>query len=524
MHKIRGSLGTGLVFGGLTIALTAALLRAQIPTGPLAHWKLDETGSNTTAADSSGNNHPGVVLNPTWTPGRIGGALSFDGANHVRVTGAPALEPTAFAVSAWVNYSLTDTSGGDVLSMGDNFGLRVQPDGAVKTYFYGGTIVGYRIAQSTTVNTRDGQWHHIVGQYNGSVLQVYVDGIKRDEKSFSDPIVYGLGTDLFLGKHGNGGGNHDFKGLIDQVRLYNHALSSSDIAALVAEGGSTTVKVLTWNLRKGRATDNSDSIATFAVADWISGTAQADILLLSAVQNDAEAMAIQDRLNVGGGTWNRYWKKSSDANEGQAILSRYDMPSLNGERDFHEISCPNDTENQVIVKAVVNVNGQPLSVFAVDQQHGGSAGLVRQCQAQAFTTWAAQFPQPRIVAGDFNAVPGDQGITTWTSAGYADGWINAISKVGYPQEGSSIGNDSSSAIFGRTLKNRIDYILTSPSMTVLEERVWLTRKAGTTCNNVASDSFLGSVCGGDCSACTYVDDKGVRPTDHIPVTAIIQLQ
>ena len=524
MHKSRSSLVSGLAFSALMIALTVVLVRAQVPTGPLAHWKLDETGSSTTAADSSGNDHPAAVLNPTWTSGKIGGALSFDGANYASVTGASSLQPAAYAVSAWVNYSQTDTNGGDVLSMGDSFGLRVQPDGSVKTYFYGGPAVGWRIAQSTSVNTKDGQWHHIVGQYNGSLLQVYVDGTKRDERSYSDSIVYTLGTDLYLGKHGNGGDKHDFNGAIDQVRLYDRALSDSEIAALVAEGGSTTVKVLTWNLRKGRATDNSDSIASFAIADFISGTAQPDILLLSAVQTDDEAKAIRDRLNVGGGTWNVYWKKSSNSGEGQAILSHYDMPSLNGEQDFHEVSCPNATENQVIVKAVVNVNGQALNVFAVDQQHGSSAGLVRQCQAQAFTTWAAQFSQPRIVAGDFNAVPGDQGITTWTSAGYSDGWLNAVSKVGYPAQGSSIGNDSSSAIFGRTLKNRIDYILTSPSMTILEGRVWLTVKAGTTCNNVASDSFLGSVCGGDCSACTYVDDKGVRPTDHVPLTAIIQLQ
>lgn len=521
--KVRYRKTLALALGGLMVALTITLVRAQVPTGPLAHWKLDETGSNTVAADDSGNGHSGTVLDPAWSAGKIGGALTFDGANQVRVVGAPALEPASYAVSAWVKYTQTDVSGGDVLSMGDNFGLRVQPDGAVKTYFYGGPTAGYRVAQSTTVNTKDGQWHHILGQYANGLLQVYVDGIKRDEKAFSDPIVYGLGADLYLGRHGNGGGNHDFNGSLDQVRLYDRALSSSEIAALVAEGGATTVKVLTWNLRKGRATDNSDSIVDFSIADFIS-TTQPDILLLSAVQNDAEAAAIQNRLNATGGTWSRYWKKSSNASEGQAILSRHDMPSLNGERDFYEVSCPNASENQVIVKAVVNVNGQALNVFAVDQQHGGSAGAVRQCQAQAFTTWAAQFPQPRIVAGDFNAVPGDQGITTWTSAGYADGWVNAASKVGYPHEGSSIGNDSSSAIFGRTLKNRIDYILTSPSLTILEARVWLTRKAGTTCNNVASDSFLGAVCGGDCSACTYVDDKGVRPTDHIPLTAIIQIQ
>jgi endonuclease/exonuclease/phosphatase family metal-dependent hydrolase len=525
MGKISLKLRERVLLSVALVGLSAGFLWAQIPAGPLAHWKLDETGANTTAADSSGNAHNGTVANPTWTAGRIGGALSFDGANSVRVSGATVLEGPSYAISAWVKYTQTDTSGGDVVSMGDNYGLRVQPDGSVKTYFYAGTSIGYRMAVSTGVNTKDGQWHHIVGQYGGGALQVYVDGVKRGDVPYSNPVVYAQGADMYLGRHGNGGTNHDFFGSIDQVRVYGRALTSADVMALLAEGGAAT-KVLTWNLRKGRATDNSDSIATFAVADWIKNTAQADILLLSAVENDLEAKSIQDRLNSGGGTWDRYWKKSSNASEGQAILSRYPMPSANGERAFHEVSCPNATENQVIVKAVVTVNGSPINVFAVDQQDGSSAGSVRQCQAQDFITWAGQFSQPRIIAGDFNSVPTDAGITTWTSSGYSDAWANAVSKIGYPQEGSSIGNDLNSAIFGRTKKNRIDYILTSPRMTVTEGRVWLTRKAGTTCNSVTSDSFIDTTapCGGDCSTCKYVDDKGVRPSDHIPVTAIIQLQ
>ncbi len=44
--------------------------------------------------------------------------------------------------------------------------------------------------------------------------------------------------------------------------------------------------------------------------------------------------------------------------------------------------------------------------------------------------------------------------------------------------------------------------------------------AGTTCNDVYSGTnggFLGPACSGDCTTCQYVEDKAVRPTDHIPV-------
>jgi len=52
---------------------------ADITTGLVGHWKFDEV-SGTTATDSSGNNNAGTLTNgPTWTAGKIGGALSFDG-------------------------------------------------------------------------------------------------------------------------------------------------------------------------------------------------------------------------------------------------------------------------------------------------------------------------------------------------------------------------------------------------------------------------------------------------------------
>jgi hypothetical protein len=55
------------------------IAHANITTGLVGHWKFDE-GSGITAGDSSGNNNTGTLTNgPTWTTGKLGGALSFDG-------------------------------------------------------------------------------------------------------------------------------------------------------------------------------------------------------------------------------------------------------------------------------------------------------------------------------------------------------------------------------------------------------------------------------------------------------------
>lgn len=510
------------------VSLAAAPVAAQAPANPRAYWKLDETGSQTTAVDSTGNGFDlQLTGNATWLSGKHNGGLGLDGiGDYASRSGATGLQTGAFAISAWVNYTTTSSRGGEVASLGDNFGLRIQPTGLVKVFFHDGPSSWQQAVSSVTTN--NGAWHHVLGQYDPAApspqLRVYVDGVLRGSAAVSTPISYTLGTDFVLGRHGGGSTLYDFNGRLDQVRIYDRALSDAEVAALSAEAP----KILTWNLRKGRATDNGDSIAAGTVSAFAKYSG-ADILLLSAVETSLEAAAIKDQLNVGGGTWDVYYMKAADPNnrEGQAIISRFTMPSLAGDREFLEVDCAaeGDTENQVIVKAVVVINSVRFSFFAIDQQHG-SRPLVRTCQANAFRNWASARPEPRIVGGDFNASSG-AGLDEWLTppapaVGYTDGWsATGALRFGYPDEGSSTGNTN-----GRTLTGRIDHIITSngaSGFTVVAAQVWDTRFVypGTTCNNVASGSFLGVACTGDCSSCTYVDDKGVRPTDHIPLTVTI---
>ncbi len=511
---------------------------AQIPTDAVAFWKLD---GNATDSSSSGANDGTAMGTPVWAAARLSTGLELSGDDEVLVPGnggITGLQPTAYAISAWVKYKATDTNGADVVSMGDHFGLRVQTTGEVKTYFYTGPTNGWRQTQST-VKTNDNAWHHILGQYDTSthLLQVYVDGnLSGPGASYTDSISYsGLGADLHLGKHGNGSTLYDFNGTVDHVRVYGHALSATEIAALATDApGGTSFKVLTWNLRKGRATDDGNSIdntdPTQRVSYWAASTG-ADVLLFSAVQNVEEARMIQTQMGAG---WNLCWAKASDTTEGQAILSHFPMSSCpNGlapQADVNEVNCLGDSENQVIVRALVTIGTKDIMFFAVDQQDGGSLSGVRQCQAAAFRDWANAYIGLRIIGGDFNAVPGDAGITTWQTPAnpmvpelaYTDGWGTAPgpNKDGYPDEGSAVGNNAGNSIYGRTRSNRIDYILrskeSSSNLTITGAKMWDMREPGTTCNMIRSNGFIGGACSGDCSTCAFVEDKSVRPTDHIP--------
>jgi sialidase-1 len=179
----------------------------EATTDFVAYWRLDDT------TDATGANPLTLAGGANINPGKFGSALTLDGIDDhaVRATPTATLRPAAaFAISAWVNLTSTDTSGAEVASMGDNYGLRIAADGNVKSWFW--DPVTYRMATTSGVNIKDGAWHHLVGQYTGSRVQVFVDGTLRAELAATGSITYNRGTSFVLGRHGNGGTNHDFKG------------------------------------------------------------------------------------------------------------------------------------------------------------------------------------------------------------------------------------------------------------------------------------------------------------------------
>ncbi|TKJ39209.1 MAG: hypothetical protein CEE38_00185 [Planctomycetes bacterium B3_Pla] len=237
--------------GSLTIN-NVRLLGIEKPVG---HWTLDET-SGTTAADSSGNGNDGTLNgDPVWATGIVAGALEFDGVDDYVDCGNPAiLDPGTgdFTISAWIKGSVdpgTDTlifsKGGDsgggiryelMLRDNNNGDIKVLVDDDNDKYD----------PSSETVGLLDGAWHHIVGmRRNGTELRVYIDGVEdmgvTTHSESTIPETYDLSGASQANAHiGANWHNEDlvvqkfFLGLIDDVRVYDRALSEGEIAKLVA--------------------------------------------------------------------------------------------------------------------------------------------------------------------------------------------------------------------------------------------------------------------------------------------------
>jgi N-acetylneuraminic acid mutarotase len=206
----------------------------------IAHWKLDET-EGAIAHDSVGENDGALYGEPVWqrAGGQIDGALQFDGIDDYVHTGFP-LGPMDLSLSAfaWVKggargqviISQPDRRVGRFIEPGSTW-LGIDPaDGRLMTKLFDPL---FGPLESEAVIT-DGQWHHVglVYDFDGFHRRLYVDGT---EVAKDIDVVAGLLPDgeLYFGASGKDlDVGSFFSGLIDDVRIYNQALSAEEVEEL----------------------------------------------------------------------------------------------------------------------------------------------------------------------------------------------------------------------------------------------------------------------------------------------------
>ena len=211
----------------LVLGLTGSGVSAA-PSGLVAAYNFDE-GTGTTAADSSGNGNTATLSGATWsTTGKCGKALSFNGtSNYVRVNDSASLHlTTGMTLDAWVNMTgggswrtviFKERTGGMTYSLYAQNGSN-RPVGQVY-------VNAEQNAQGTAavpLNT----WTHLATTYDGTTQKLFVNGVQVASRAQTGSIISSTGL-LKIG--GNAIWSEWFKGLIDDVRIYNRALSQSEI-------------------------------------------------------------------------------------------------------------------------------------------------------------------------------------------------------------------------------------------------------------------------------------------------------
>jgi hypothetical protein len=180
--------------------------------------------------DSSGKGNHGTNNGATWTSGRFGSALSFDGIDdYVRIAGNPSLNITdAITIEMWVKW-LTKPSDGRNKYPGvagkkgawKFFGLKVNDT----LHFYLIDSEGKSHNTSCGALRMAGVWDHYALTYDGSIQKLYVNRVLRNKKSWTGAIASTPAASIFLGKEA-----YRFNGIIDEVRISNKARSLDEIS------------------------------------------------------------------------------------------------------------------------------------------------------------------------------------------------------------------------------------------------------------------------------------------------------
>jgi len=236
------------------------------PTGLVAAYSFD-AGNGSAVVDNSGSGNTGTISGATWSSsGRYGRALSFDGVNDmVTVAGSSSLDLTSrLTLEAWVRPSQLGPDWRTVAVKERpgflNYALYAHEGGPGPAgHVYVGSRDRYSPGSSIAANT----WTHLATTYDGSALRVYVNGTLSTTLAVSG-AVGSSSNPLRIG--GNSVWGEWFGGLIDEVRVYNRALSAAEIQSdmttpVTAPTGDTQAPSVPTSLRVSSASASSITVA-----------------------------------------------------------------------------------------------------------------------------------------------------------------------------------------------------------------------------------------------------------------------
>jgi hypothetical protein len=246
-RKMKLSLVVTALLGLLAVFGSAEAKDANL----VAHWMLDEdTGSIT--YDSAGGNDGTLNGDPNWTTGQVDGALEFDGlGDHVSFSNN-AVTTTELTLSAWANpYG----PGGGAMEQNVIFCQRDNTGGSNHSVIFLSTEVYYNLPyasarirsssgprQDLEVPMKDyNEWHHYALTVDSNDLIFYIDGVEVVRAANAQSGNYVTAIDqVYIAKHWYGGRTEGlFNGAIDEVRIYDRALSAEEVELIYYWTGPT---------------------------------------------------------------------------------------------------------------------------------------------------------------------------------------------------------------------------------------------------------------------------------------------
>jgi len=240
----------------IALLLSCSTLMANPPIGYndptigglVGWWTMNEKTGTLTTADLSGNGNTGYLTNsPAWTNGVVGSGLKFNGiqtlssGNYIGIANSQSLQTiqSNMTLSLWFNAN----TGGSLVNK-SAYGSLTFPyqsfEAALESTLQPTVIIGdgtNRVIYTANVIFNANKWYNISYTYNGSQLNLYSNAVNIASTNFSIKIQTNqwpvtIGSAVYLTDTYNG----VFNGIMDDIRIYNRALSSDEILKLYNGG------------------------------------------------------------------------------------------------------------------------------------------------------------------------------------------------------------------------------------------------------------------------------------------------
>lgn len=401
-------------------------------------WQMEE-GSGLDLIDSSAvGNDATITGGPTWVAGKPGQALKLNGTSqYATVPDNNSLDmTTAITMAAWVKPEKigttqniikktigTTTANGYELSLGSGGKVFVRLNGNAT----------YRIDSSTSYPTTGTEWMHVAATYDGTNIKLYIDGVLEGTKP---GVTIGTNaTNLGIGAEPASTVINFYQGTMDDVRIYNRALSLSEIQTLAGVATTATLTINKTGTGTGTVTSipagincGADCSEDYAVSTEVTLTATAD------------APSTFTGWSGAGCTGTGNCVVTMDAAKAVTASFTQNVHSISLVSGWNLVSFNLHPTNSSIANVLAPVAGQYDIVYAWDASggHSGSGNWQKYDPAMGFGNTLDTLDEARgfwihmTSVGTLNVYGSRPTSTTVNMTTTAGGW----NLVGYPAAGN----------------------------------------------------------------------------------------
>jgi hypothetical protein len=267
-------------------------------------------------------------------------SMDFGGTGDYIDCGSPTIfdDLTSFSFSCWFNSNVKGNDDGILgkwnTGTDRSFALNLETSGNIRFIVRSGGV-----GAQSYINTSDwstGNWYNVIGTYDGSNVKLYLDGVLKDTVALTGTVDNA--TQSF--RIGRYGASSDFNGNIDEVAIWNRALSASEISALSTANAPANILALSdkpvayWPLgeqaRRGSEWQFPNEVLQSQVFDfqttlWANGSSASQLWVISKFEDD---------LIIYGGTSTKYYRKNNlfSINTWYNLIVVYDGSQANADR------------------------------------------------------------------------------------------------------------------------------------------------------------------------------------------------